>query len=76
MPAIAASVDVVVAVACAISLSIGGSAFTGNDRRFVPSGRRGVGGAHWLLSFKFVSVLSGDLCYVSRLSLADMNIVP
>ena len=61
MPAIATSVDVVVAIACAISPTIGGSAFTGNGRRFVPSGRRGVGVAHWIDSFKFLSVLSDVL---------------
>lgn len=49
MPAIATSVDVVVAIALAISLNIGGRAFTGNGRRFVTSGRKGVGVAHWLL---------------------------
>lgn len=48
MPAIATSVEVVVAIASAMSPIIGGNAFTGNGRRFVPSGRRGVGCAHWL----------------------------
>ena len=61
MPALATSVDVVVAIASAISPMIGGSAFTGNGRRFVPSGRRGVGVAHWFDSFKFLSVLSDVL---------------
>lgn len=58
VPAIATSVEVVVAIACAMSPIIGGRAFTGNGRRFVPSGRRGVGIAHWLDSFKSLSVLS------------------
>ena len=49
MPAIATSVEVVVAIACAISPIIGGRAFTWNGRRFVPSGRSGVGVAHWSL---------------------------
>ena len=49
VPAMATSVEVVVAIACAISPIIGGRAFTGNGRRFVPSGRSGVGCTHWLL---------------------------
>lgn len=43
---LATSVEVVVAIACAMSPIIGGRAFTGNGRRFVPSGRSGVGGSH------------------------------
>ena len=54
VPAIATSVEVVVAIASAMSPIIGGKAFTGNGRRFVPSGRKGVGVAHLLLSFKLV----------------------
>lgn len=61
VPAIATSVEVVVAIACAISPIIGGSAFTGNGRRFVPSERSGVSVAHWLDSFKSKSVLSDVL---------------
>ena len=48
----------VVAIAEAISLNIGGRAFTGNGKRFVPSGRSGVGCAHYIGSFKYESVLS------------------
>jgi len=53
VPAIATSVDVVVAIASAISPIIGGRAFTGNGRRFVPSGRRGVGCAHVVSLFNY-----------------------
>ena len=92
MPAIATSVDVVVAIASAISPIIGGSAFTGNGRRFVPSGRSGVGCTHCVslfndLSSSFQLVFykalynrcgQHEVCCsaVSCLSLADMNIVP
>ncbi len=92
MPAIATSVDVVVAIALAISLNIGGRAFTGNGRRFVTSGRRGVGCAHFvslfndssssfrLIFYKALYNCCGqhEVCCsaVSCLSLADMNIVP
>ena len=65
MPAIAGSVEVVVAIACTISLNIGGRAFTGNGRRFVPSGRNGVGVAHDVGSFIYLR----PFCYrFSRLS--------
>ena len=92
MPAIATSVDVVVAIASAMSPIIGGSAFTGNGRRFVPSGRRGVGVAHWFSLFNDLSSSFRLIFYkalynccgqhevccsaVSCLSLANMNIVP
>ena len=92
MPAIATSVEVVVAIACAMSPIIGGKAFTGNGRRFVPSGRRGVGVAHWfslfndrsssfrLIFYKALYNCCGqhEVCCsaVSFLSLAYMNIVP
>ena len=92
MPAIATSVEVVVAIASAISPIIGGRAFTGNGRRFVPSGRRGVGWTHCFSLFNdlsssfrliFYKVLYNccgqhEVCCsaVSCLSLADMNIVP
>ena len=55
VPAMATSVEVVVAIACAISPIIGGRAFTGNGRRFVPSGRRGVGVAHRVSLFNDLS---------------------
>lgn len=92
VPAIATSVEVVVAIASAMSPIMGGRAFTGNGRRFVPSGRRGVGGAHWfslfndqsssfqLIFYKALYNCCGqhEVCCsaVSCLSLADMNIVP
>ena len=55
MPAIATSVEVVVAIASAMSPIIGGRAFTGNGRRFVPSGRRGAGCAHCVSLFNDLS---------------------
>ena len=92
VPAIATSVEVVVAIACAMSPIIGGRAFTGNGRRFVPSGRSGVGGSHrfslfndqsssfQLIFYKALYNFCGqhEVCCsaVSFLSLADMNILP
>ena len=92
MPAIAGSVEVVVAIAEAISRNIGGRAFTGNGRRFVPSGRRGVGVAHCvslfndqsssfrLIFYKALYNCCGqhEVCCsaVSFLSLADKTILP
>ena len=91
VPAIATSVEVVVAIASAMSPIIGGKAFTGNGRRFVPSGRRGVGWTHFvslvndlsssfrLIFYKALYNCCGqhEVCCsaVSCLSLADMNIV-
>ena len=91
MPAMATSVEVVVATASAISPIIGGKTFTGNGRRFVPSGRKDVGVAHCvslfndrsssfrLIFYKALYNCCGqhEVCCsaVSFLSLADMNIV-
>ena len=88
----ATSVDVVVAIASAISPIIGGSAFTGNGRRFVPSGRRGVGWTHCVSLFNDLSSSFRLIFYkalynccgqhevccsaVSFLSLADKTILP
>lgn len=92
MPAIAGSVEVVVAIALAISLNIGGRAFIGNGRRFVTSGRNGVGVTHWFSLFndssssfhiRFIKALlyvcnQHMLCCsaVSYLSPADNTILP
>lgn len=72
MPAIATSVDVVVAIACAMSPIIGGRAFTGNGRRFVPSGRRGVGVAHW--SLINIDHRLSSIYYIKRFIFVAVNI--
>lgn len=74
MPAIATSVEVVVAIASAISPIIGGNAFTGNGRRFVPSGRKGVGVGQYRSSPFFFSYIkrfifvTGNIGYAAPLS--------
>ena len=68
VPAIATSVEVVVAIASAMSPIIGGRAFTGNGRRLVPSGRRGVGvPTGWIHSNLYQSFLM--FCDVSAIFL-------
>lgn len=92
VPAIATSVEVVVAIACAMSHIIGGREFTGKGKRFVPSGRRGMGVVHCVSLFNDQSssfqlifykalynrCVQHEVCCsaVSFLSIADMNIVP